>query len=241
MSSSSIQIACAAVKFGAISPSLCRWPTSVVPYLRGPTTACTFDSATCICTPMPCALARSRQRDDERVAAMMRDGRAERGPHLLAVPDQFSIRSRQVARLTSYGVARIASAFSRRPAGIASIMPGDRAVERGVRHHRRDHRAHADVGIGARHRVDAVDRRRRNFRREVVAGGAALLQHLQRADLRREILGLGGAAARCPGIGVQQQFERPAVRHRLAERDGGVGVGVDQARDQQAVGRVDRA
>ena len=73
----------------------------------------------------------------------------------------------------------------------------------------------------------------------VVAGGAALAQHFECADLRREILGLGRAAARRPCISIQQQLKRPAVRHALAERDRGVGVGVDQSGDQQMAGGID--
>src|SRR5262249_42319910 len=42
-----------------------------------------------------------------------------------------------------------------------------------------------------------------------------------------------------PRIGIEQELERPAVRQPLAERGGGVGMGVDQPRYQQPVGGID--
>ena len=176
---------------------------------------------------------------DERVAAMMRDGRPERRAKLVAAPrpvlDQLAAGGEaDVIRRGTQGLGLFAQACGHRV-----DHAGDGPEERRVSHHRRDDRSHSDVGIGPRHRVDAFDRRRGNFGGEVVAGGAALLQHLQRADPGGQIFGLGRASARGPRIGVEQKFQRPAVSHRLAERDRGVGVGIDQPRDQQAIGCVD--
>ena len=60
-SSSSSHTACAAQNPGPIRPSESRWATSVLPYFRCPTTACIFDSPTCIWMPTSSSRARSRQ------------------------------------------------------------------------------------------------------------------------------------------------------------------------------------
>ena len=55
-----------------------------------------------------------------------------------------------------------------------------------VRHERRHHRPHADLGVGAGDRLEPLRGRRGELREEVVAGGDAVAHHLRRREPRRE-------------------------------------------------------
>ena len=127
--------------------------------------------------------------------------------------------------------------LQRRGQGIEQARNG--FVKRQAGDHRRHHRAHAGIGIGLGAGPEALGRWLRELHRQVVARGAALHQHLERADVRAQVLVLGRAVAANPGRGRQQQLERPAVAHAFAEIAVAVGVGIDEAGMDQPVGGVD--
>ena len=111
--------------------------------------------------------------------------------------------------------------------------------EAGVRHHRRQHRAHADVGIGLADRLQALGRRHGKFRREIVGRGTSLQHHLGRTDHAREIFVLERAMAAHPRTGRQKEFQRQPVAHALGQIAVAVRLAVDQAGMQQAPLGVD--
>ena len=120
-------------------------------------------------------------------------------------------------------------------------QPRDRLVEREARYHRRHHCAHAGVGIGLGAGGEAFGRWLRELDRQVVAGRAALHQHLQGADVGGQILVLGGAVAADPRCSGEQEFERPAVAHTFAEVSVAVRVGIDEPWMNQPVAGIDHS
>ena len=131
-------------------------------------------------------------------------------------------------------------------AGLAAVdlrqcidEPRQRLIEGEVRHHGGDHRAQADRIVGARDRLHAVDRGCGKLEEQVVAGGGALLHLIDGRDQRGQILVLCAAMAAHPWIGRLQDFKVPAVADSLRQSAVAVGVGIDQAGDDQASGRVE--
>ena len=116
---------------------------------------------------------------------------------------------------------------------------GDRFVKAAIGDHRRDDRAHADIGVSLARQCQPFGGRQWPLEGEVIAGGAALHDHLDRAELGREILVLGGAVAGDPRRRAQQQFERPAVAHPFGEVAVAVRMGVDETGMQQPARRRD--
>ena len=117
--------------------------------------------------------------------------------------------------------------------------PWQRLIEGEVRHHGGDHRAHADRVIGARDRLHAVDGGRGKFEEQVVAGGGALLHLIDGRNQRGQILVVCAAMTAQPWIGRLQDFEAPAIADSLRQATVAVRVGVDQARNDQAPGRIE--
>ncbi len=115
----------------------------------------------------------------------------------------------------------------------------DSLVKAAVGDHWRDDRAHADIGIGLTCQGQPFGGRQWPLEGKVIAGGAALHDHLDRAELRREILVFGGAVSGDPRRRAQQQFEGPAVAHSLGEIAVAVRVGVDETGMQQPARRRD--
>ena len=116
---------------------------------------------------------------------------------------------------------------------------GHRLVEGEVGDHGRDHRAQPDLVIGARHRFHAFDARRREFEEQVVAGGRALLDLLDGVDERGEVLVLVAAAAADPRRGIEQEIEPPEVADALGKAAMAVGMGIDQAGNDEPAAGVD--
>ena len=108
-----------------------------------------------------------------------------------------------------------------------------------VGNHGRDHRAQPDLGIGFCHGLHALDARRWKFEEQVVAGGRALLDVLDGMDERREVLVLVGAAAADPRCGIEEEIKLPEIAEALGQAAVAVGVGVDQAGNNQTVAGVD--
>ena len=131
-------------------------------------------------------------------------------------------------------------------AGLAAVdlrqridEPRQRLIEGEVRHHGRDHRAQADRVVGARDRLHAVDGGRGKLEEQVVAGGGALLHLVDGRDQRGQILVLSAALAAHPWIGRLQDFEVPAIADPLRQSAVAVGVGIDQAGNDQASRRIE--
>ena len=189
-------------------------------------------------------LARERgAAQDERVGAMVRDGRRDRGAHLVAV-EATSRRSaaRIAARVASPGARRSAATRSCSGIGQRVEQTGDRLEKGAVGDHRRDDRAHADLRIGRGDEADAVaasaaEIRRRDRSRRCSPSAPSRPRRAAPSDGFRPRRAVAGE----PGRGGQQQFERPAVAHALGEIAVRVGVGVDEAgMDQPAVGARSR-
>ena len=176
----------------------------------------------------------------EVVGAVVRNGRRDRGA------DRRAVERPALHRLAHRGERRVAR---RKPQPLDLLLQcrrqrieqaGNRLVEAELGDHRRQHGAHAGIGVGAAAGIQPLHARQRKLDGEVVAGGAALQQHLDRADIGAEILVLERAAAGDPGPGGEQQFERPAVAHALGQIAVAVHVGVDQSGMDQPVARIDR-
>ena len=116
---------------------------------------------------------------------------------------------------------------------------GNCLIEAAVGDHRRNHRAHADIGVGLGNDVKPFDRRHRQHRRKIVTTGAALAQHLHRGEQRREIAVIVRAVAVDPGARVQQQFQGPEIADALPKSAVTMRVRIDQTRDDQPAGGID--
>jgi hypothetical protein len=143
--------------------------------------------------------------------------------------------------VASAGADRIASATRAQVRRKGVQQAGDRLVERPIGDHRGDHRAHPDIGVGARDLAETLDAGDRQHGRQVVAGGAALADHLDGGQQRGKVAIVVGAAAIQPGAGVEQQFQRPAIAGAFCQTAMAVGVGIHQAGDDQPSGGVDPA
>ena len=177
---------------------------------------------------------------DELVRAVMGDRGRHRRAHPVAVQREAAQRLAQAVEghlprrepeLVDVGAELRGDDFE---------QPGDRLVERAVGDHGRHDRAHADLGVGAPHRLEPLGGRHRQLEREIVGGGAALEHHLDRAELRAQVPVLRGAVAADPDRGGEQQLERPAVAHALGEVAVGVRVGVDESGVQEQPARIDQ-
>src|SRR5437899_5591144 len=176
---------------------------------------------------------------DELVGAVVRD----RGRHRDS--DLFGSELPARERLAHVGFARL----PRRRAELLDVLlhsraenpyePGDRLEEGAVGDHRRDDRAHTDLGVRAANRLQPFERGCRPLERQVVGGRAALEHHLDRAQLRAQVLVLERSPAAEPGPCGEQELERPAVTHSLGEVAVRVGMSVDQPGMKQEAARVD--
>ncbi len=177
--------------------------------------------------------------DQERIAAVMRDGGGEGELHHLERP----LLQRLLHLLCRRFPRRHLEAFDFLLQGRRQAIhkAGNGFEEGEVRHHRRQHAAHADLLVGLGHRRQAFDRGQRELGREVVSGSAALQHHLRRADHRRQILVLEIAPGADPLACRQQQLERPAIVQPLGEVARPVGVRIDQPGMHQAMPRIDHS
>ena len=120
----------------------------------------------------------------EFVAAMVRDGRRDRGPDQLAIeaPVRQHVAHGREARLVGRQPQPLDLLLQRRRKHVEQAR--DRLVEGEVGDHRRHDRAHAGVGVGLGAGAEALGGRLRELDGQVVAGGAALHQHLERRRCR---------------------------------------------------------
>jgi hypothetical protein len=113
--------------------------------------------------------------------------------------------------------------------------------EAAVGHHGRHDGAHADVMIGLRHSRDAFGRWQRKLDGEIIGGGAAALHHLDSTKSSRKILVLSGAVAADASRCAEKYFKGHAIADEpLAQPPMAVGVAIDQAGHEQAIGGVKR-
>ena len=134
-------------------------------------------------------------------------------------------RCRQLARLVAHRL------------GHRLQQAGQRLVECAVRHHRRHDRAHADVVVGARHRVHAVLGGQRQFDGQVVAGRASLAHHLDGRNQRAQVFVVDAAAAVEGCTRREKHFQRhPVLDLALGQAAMRMRVRIDEARHQQPVG-----
>ena len=176
---------------------------------------------------------------DKGVGTVMRYRRRDRGTHLVAIegPAAQRIPDGRQGRL-GRRKPQLGDPVLERPRQRIH-QTGDRLVKAAIGDHRRHDRAHADIGIGLARQCQSFGGGQWPFEREVIAGGAALHDHLDRAELGRQVLVLGGAVAGDPRRRAQQQFESPAVAHAFGEVSVAVGMRVDEPRMQQPAGRRD--
>jgi hypothetical protein len=123
--------------------------------------------------------------DHECIAAMMWDGRSERGTQTILFKRPILNQHAAGREACVIGCSAHCLDLLAQPRRHRFDQSGNGAVEGCVRHHRRDHGAHAHIGIGLCHGLHAFNRRRRDFRDKVVASGAALAHHFDRANLGR--------------------------------------------------------
>ena len=184
-------------------------------------------------------LGERRGADDQRVGAEQRNGRRDAEPHLLAVERPAVQRGPHRAE------HEVGAAVRRRHRRLQVLrqrveQAGDRLVEGDVGDHRREHGAHAGVEIGLPDRGQFLGRGERHPIGQVVAGGAALQQHLDRAEIGVEILVLERLAVPHLAAAGEQQLERPAVGTTFQEIAQAVGVGIDQPGMHQGAAGVER-
>ena len=116
---------------------------------------------------------------------------------------------------------------------------GDRFVKTTIGDHRGDDGADADFRIALRGGEQRLRRGAGQGEGEVETARAAFAQHFHGIQLGGEFAVLIRAEAVEGRRGVEQKFERNAVGHTFRERAMGMGVGVDQAGDQQPPVRRD--
>jgi hypothetical protein len=184
-------------------------------------------------------LGERRGADDQRIGAEQRNGRRDAEPHLLAVERPA------VQRGAHRRQHEVGAAVRRRHGGLEVFrqrveQAGDRLVEGDVGDHRREHGAHAGVEIGLPDRSQLLGRGERHPIGQVVAGGASLQQHLDRAEIGIEILVLERLAVPHLAATGEQQLECPAVGAAFEEIAEPVGVGIDQPGMHQGAARVER-
>ena len=198
-----------------------------------------FASPTCVCMTRRMLACHVPAPDHELLRAVMGDGRSDAEPQ--PITWMGPLRGKPPQRLDD--VLGPAHAHC---AGFAAVdrchcidKPRQRLIEGEVRHHGGDHRAQADRIIGARNRLHPVDGGRRKLEEQVVAGGGALLHLIDGRDQRGQIFVVCAAMAAQPWIGRLQDFKAPAVADSLRQSAMAVGVGIDQAGNDQASGRIE--
>ena len=177
--------------------------------------------------------------DHEFAGAVMRNGRRDAQPQPVA---RMGPRLGEPAQRRDDGIGAAHAQLRGVVAGIVGQRVDQarhRLVEGEVGDHRRDDRAQPDLGIGAGDRLHALDGRRGEFEEQVVAGGGAFLDHLDRGDQRGEMLVVVAAMAADPRRRVEQEVELPEVADALGEAAMAVGVAVDQPGNDQPAARVD--
>ena len=165
-----------------------------------------------------------------------RDGETREAALGAPVPEQHPVLGQD--RRFGLGRARFEIPAERRRQRVQEARNG---VEDGdVGHHRGDHGAYPDVGVGPRHAVQRIEGRQRQRQRQVVAGGAALERHLHRRDPGEQPGRLEAQVGVDPGADREEPLQGPAIRRGLVRRVVSVGVGVDQPRMQELAARVDQ-
>ena len=115
-----------------------------------------------------------------------------------------------------------------------------RLVEGAIGHHRSNDRTDAGIDIGLAHRMQPVDGYPWQFDGEIEAGRAAFADELDRRKCRAQVEVVGGAAAIESRSAGQEHFERgPVLDTAPPEGTVRMGMGVDEARDDQPVGRIE--
>src|SRR5436305_13945424 len=121
-----------------------------------PASACTFDSATWLCSPTPKSRASAAQSPDELVRAVMGDGPPDgRAP---PAAGEGPVAERRTHRGEGCLAGREAEGFDALLQGIGKRVhqARDRLEKGAVGDHRRDDCAHADLLIGRGDEADAV-------------------------------------------------------------------------------------
>jgi hypothetical protein len=177
--------------------------------------------------------------EDEAVGTVMRYRRRYRGTHPVAVEGPAAqCLAHRFQGCVGRREPQLGDAVLERPRQRLD-QAGDRLVKAAIGDHRRDDRAHSDIGVGLPRQCQPFGGRQWPLEGQVIAGGAALHDHLDRAELGGKIFVLGGAVSGDPRRCAQQQFERPAVAHSFREVAVAVRVGVDETRMQQPASRRD--
>ena len=126
-----------------------------------------------------------------------------------AVPCQRLI-SRAVRSIRPFvGAGTMSSTVRRRSRGNRSSSPGTVSMEDDVGDRRRQDDADPDVAVRAGHRLERLVGDGGQGEEEIVSGRAAGLEHLDRADGRRQVLVLRRAERVVAGAVGQQILERP--------------------------------
>ena len=142
--------------------------------------------------------------DQKFIAAMDRNGRRD------GRTDPFAIeRPIGIELFGGIGGRPIWRELEREYVGAQRVRHGgDQAgvslVQRIVRDHRRDHRAHARVPVRLAKRDDAITAGQRELEEQVVAGGTAFADHLDRGDEAVEILVFERPIACHAGHGIEE-------------------------------------
>ena len=123
---------------------------------------------------------------EERILAVVGDGRGESEPRRVAV--EAPSREREPAALERRLAGRSGDPVHR-PPEIARKRPEEArhgVPEAPIGHERRHHRPDAHLGVGPGDRLEPLRGRRGELREEVVAGGDAVLDHLRRREPGRQ-------------------------------------------------------
>ena len=130
-------------------------------------------------------------------------------------------------------------------AGVVAVVvgkridePGHRLIEGEVRHHGGDHRAQADLVIGARHRLHALDGGSGEFEEQVVAGGEPF-STCSTAVISAESTCPRAPVAADPRRRVEQELEAPEIADAFGQAAMAVGMGIDQAGNDEPPPGVD--
>ena len=176
----------------------------------------------------------------ERLAAMVGNGRGEGEPHPVLVERPCRPRPLPGGEAGLEGFERDRFRLAPEIGGKRVEQARNRPVERAVGHHRGHHRAHSRVLVGPPDRLQSLGGRRGKLEVQIVGCRASLPHHLHRPDEGGQVLVLQGAAAGEPRRRIEQQLQGPAVAEALREVVVAVGVRVDEARHEQPAGRVHR-
>src|SRR5262249_15218631 len=217
ISVSLIQMACAAENQGPTSPHASITSTVDLPNILKVDTPWYFASLTWVCIARSCSRAMSRHAIMNFAGAVMRDRRRDAEPQPVArVRPSRGEPAQRGDGCVGTAHAHLAGAVAR-IVGPRVGQAGHRLVEGEIGTQGRDHRAQPDLGIGVRHRLHALDARRRKLEEQVVAGGRALLDMFDGIDERREVLVLVGAAAADPRRGIEEGIGVPEIADALGQ------------------------